>query len=565
MKTARPILANLLAIALCAGAAHAQAPQDETARLAGLQAGFAPVDLDADTSALPPNERLALGKLVEAAELMDPIFMQQIWSGNTSTLLRLLKDRSPLGQARLRSFPTEKGPWDRQDGNKSFIAGAPPKPAQGDFYPADASKDEVEKWIASLPAQSKAQATGFFSVVRRFPGGALKTVPYSVQYQNQLQTAAGLLKDAAALTAQPALRTYLEKRAAAFADDDYYASDVAWMELDASIEPTIGPYETYEDEWFGAKAAFEAFICLRDEAETSKLQRFSGELQWLEDRLPIEKKWRNPKLGAMSPIRVVNEVFASGDAAHGVTTAAFNLPNDERVTREKGSKRTMLRNVQQAKFRTVLLPIASRALPEADRSSVDFDAFFTHILMHELMHGLGPHDVPGADGKSTTPVRILLKETASALEEAKADVSGLWALQRLIDKGVLDQSLEKTLYVTYLASSFRTLRFGTAEAHGKGMALQVNYILDQGGFKVGADGAFSVDARRIKGAVEGLTRDIMTIQAKGDYAAAKSLLGRLGVVRPQVQAVLDRLTDIPVDIEPRFVAAQRLAGESPGD
>ena len=240
------------------------------------------------------------------------------------------------------------------------MPGVPAKPEGANFYPAGATKDEVERWLSALPASEKAAAQGFFTTIRRGPDGKLVAVPYSVEYQGELARAAELLREAAAATAQPSLRAFLEKRATAFLSNDYYESDVAWMELDATIEPTIGPYETYEDGWFGYKAAFEAFITLRDEAETAKLARLGSELQWLEDRLPIDPALRNPKLGALAPIRVVDVVFSAGDANRGVQTAAFNLPNDERVVAEKGSKRVMLKNTQRAKFDTVLAPIAKR-------------------------------------------------------------------------------------------------------------------------------------------------------------------------------------------------------------
>ncbi len=258
----------------------------------------------------------------------------------------------------------------------------------------------------------------------------------------------------------------------------------------------------------------------------------------------------------MAPIRVVNEIFAAGDAARGVTTAAYNLPNDEAVVREMGSKRVMLRNVQQAKFEKVLVPIARIALDARDRASVSFDAFFTHILMHELVHGLGPHAVQG----SGAPVRAALADAYSALEEAKADVGGLFALQKLVDDGKLDRSLERTLYPTFVASAFRSIRFGTGEAHGKGMALQLSWLLDAGAIAPRKDGTFAIDAARTKAAVVSLTREIMTIQARGDREAAKALLDRMAVVRPEVQRVLDRLRDVPVDVAPRFVTAEELAG-----
>jgi hypothetical protein len=254
---------------------------------------------------------------------------------------------------------------------------------------------------------------------------------------------------------------------------------------------------------------------------------------------------------------VVNEVFCAGDANHGVQTAAYNLPNDERIEKLKGTKRVMLKNVQEAKFKTVLLPIAKVALSTADQANVAFDAFFTHILMHELMHGLGPHYVGGPAGKAT--VRAALEDTYSALEEAKADISGLFAMQLLVDKGVLPKAMERTMYTTFLASAFRSIRFGVSEAHGRGQALQLNWLVDRGAFTVAADGTFAVDAGKVKEGVQSLTRELMTVQGTGDRARAQKLLAELGVVRPPVKKVLDRLGKVPVDIAPRFVTADKLA------
>jgi hypothetical protein len=528
----------------------------EAQKLQAMAARFAPVELTADVSALPGNERQALAKLVEAAKVFDALFLRQVWEGNEAMLIDLVRDDSPLGRARRHYFLINKGPWSRLDQNRPFVPGAPEKPEDANFYPAGATKEEVEGWFKTLSPAERTRATGFFTTIRRGPDGRFIAVPYSLEYQGEVAHVAGLLREAAALTTQPTLKNFLEMRAASLLSNDYYDSDVAWMELDASIEPTIGPYEVYEDAWFNYKAAFEAFITLRDDAETAKLARFGAELQEIENNLPIDPKYRNPKLGAMAPIRVVNTVFSSGDANRGVQTAAFNLPNDERVIAEKGSKRVMLKNNQEAKFRMVLQPIAQVALAADDRQHVSFDAFFTHILMHELMHGLGPHNI-NVGGRATT-VRQEFKDTYSTIEEAKADVSGLFALQLLVNRQKLDKALDQTMYVTYLASMFRSIRFGITEAHGRGVAIQLNYFLDNGGVTVAQDGTFAVNPERIRQNVTDLTRDIMTMQAAGDYNAARQMMEQLGVVRPQVQAVLDRLTSVPVDIEPRFVTADEL-------
>jgi len=534
------------------------------AELQKMTARFAPAEIGADISALPKNEREALARMVDAARIMDALFLRQVWAGNDAMLQELAQQAArPVGPrasrtaaARLHYFLINKGPWDRLDHNRAFVPGAPAKPEAANFYPAAAGKAEIQKWLDGLSGATKEAATGFFTTIRRGEKGFV-AVPYSIEYQGELARAAELLREAAQLTSDATLKKFLTARADAFLSNDYYASDVAWMELDAAIEPTIGPYEVYEDEWFNAKAAFEAFITVRDEAESKKLQAFSDHLQELENNLPVDPKYRNPKLGALAPIKVVNVVFAAGDGNRGVQTAAYNLPNDERVVREKGTKRVMLKNMQDAKFRMVLLPISKVALPAADQAKISFDAFFTHILMHELMHGLGPHAI-GVGGRQTT-VRQELKETYSTIEEAKADISGLWALRQLADKKQIDPTIAKTMYTTFLASAFRSIRFGVNEAHGRGIAIQVNYLLDAGAFKVRQDGTFTVDSAKIGDAVTALTREILTLQAEGSYTKAKDMLDRLGVVRPEVQKVLDKLAGIPVDIEPKFTTAAQLA------
>jgi hypothetical protein len=531
----------------------------DVARLQTMAARFAPVEIGADISALPPNEQKALARLVEAGYVMDRLFIRQVWDRNEFTLRELQADKSPLGQARLNYFQINKGPWSRLDHDAAFVPGVPAKPEGANFYPTGATKAFLDAWLTTLSPADHAKATGFFTTIRRGADGQFEIVPYSTEYKAELTRAAGMLRDAAALTGDATLKRFLTSRADAFLSNDYYASDVAWMELDSAVEPTIGPYEVYEDEWFNYKAAFEAFITVRDAAESAKLVRFSTELQDIENHLPIDPRLRNPKLGGMAPIRVVNVVLAAGDGNRGVQTAAYNLPNDERVIREKGAKRVMLKNMQEAKFARALVPISKVVLSVADQKNLSFEAFFTHILMHELMHGLGPHDITVA-GRATT-VRQELKETYSAIEEAKADVSGLFALQHLVDKGVIAKPMEQTMYTTFLASAFRSIRFGINEAHGRGIAIQMNYLLDAGAFVVAKDGTFAVNAAKIKPAVAALTGEIMTLQSEGSYAKAKGLIERLAVVRPEVKRALDKLTDVPVDIQPIFTTATKLVGK----
>ncbi|HJT68023.1 MAG TPA: hypothetical protein VJ749_16310 [Pyrinomonadaceae bacterium] len=526
------------------------------ADLAKKIARFAPTTLTADVSKLPAKDRQALDKIIAAAKLLDPLFLRQVWSGNDALEKKLLADKTPAGHERLHYFYINDGPWSRLDNNEPFIEGVPKeKPPQANYYPDDITKDEFNAWVQTLSEADKQKATGFFWLIRRGADRKLTIVPYSQAYRDYLEPAARLLREAASLTTNPTLRDFLNKRAEAFGSDDYYESDVAWMDLDSPIDVTIGPYETYEDELFSYKAAFESYITIRDDAETAKLAKFSGHLQELENNLPIDPRYRNPKLGAASPIRVVNEVFGSGEGNSGVQTAAFNLPNDERVVKEKGSKRVMLKNVQDAKFNKTLIPISRVVLDANEQSALSFDSFFTHILCHELMHGLGPHNIT-VNGQETT-VRKQLKELYSAIEEAKADMTGLWALQYMIDHGVIDKAMERTLYTTYLASMFRSVRFGIAEAHGRGVAMQFNYLTDEGAIRFNeGKGTFSIDPAKIKEGVRKLTHDLLTLEAEGSYETAKSMLDKYAVIRPSMQQALEKLKDVPVDIEPVFPLAK---------
>jgi hypothetical protein len=531
-------------------------PAADNSELAKKISRFAPTTLTADTSALSAGDRAALDKIIEAAKLLDPLFLRQVWSGNDELHKKLEADKSPQGQERLHYFLINDGPWSRLDKNEAFIDGVPKeKPPQANFYPDDITKDAFNSWLAGLPDADKENATGYFHTIRRDASGKLISVPYSQEYREFLEPAAKLLREAAALTTNASLKDFLTKRADAFASNDYYASDVAWMDLKGPIDVTIGPYETYEDELFGYKAGFEAYVTLTDVAESAKLEKFSEQLQELENNLPMDARYRNPKLGASAPMRVVNEVFASGEGNNGVQTAAFNLPNDERVVKEKGSARIMLKNVQDAKFNKVLVPITGVVLSPDQQRAVAFDSFFTHILMHELMHGLGPHNID-VGGQATT-VRLQLKELYSSIEEAKADVTGLWALQFLLDKGVIEKQMQSTLYTTYLASMFRSVRFGLTESHARGVAMQFNYFTDEGAIKFDATTKkFSIDNDKIRAAVTKLTHELLTVEAEGSYEKAKAMLDKYSVIRPEMQGALDSLKDVPVDIEPIFPLAK---------
>lgn len=580
-------------------AAHGDVTMNESqasdlAKLKKMMARFAPIEFSVDISALSAGDKKALAKLVEAAHVIDDIFLTQLWSGNHALYAKLKQDSTALGKARLQYFWLNKGPWSALDGEEAFLLNVPAKKLPGaNFYPENMAKAEFDIWMQGLTEEQQAQARSFFTVLTRGPmsdrsqhelkpgqpvrllggpakQGQLTVVPYSEAYKADLQKAARLLKQAADLTDNASLKKFLISRADAFLSNDYYESDLAWMDLDAPLDITIGPYETYNDEIFGYKASYEVYVNLRDEQETGKLTAFSQHLQEIENNLPIDEKFRNAKLGSQAPIRVVNEVYAGGDGNHGVQTAAYNLPNDERVITQKGAKRVMLKNVQEAKFKETLVPISKQVLSKDEQNLLSFDWFFTHILAHELSHGLGPHQIT-VDDKKTTP-REQLKDLYSAIEEAKADVLGLYSLQYMIDHAQqmrmekvlpLGPDAEKKLYTTFLASSFRTLRFGLHEAHGKGMALQVNYLMDKGAFIVRPDGTFAVDFAKVKDGVRDLTHDLLMLEANGDYAAAKQMLDKLVVIRPEFQKAIDSLSNLPTDIRPVFVTADKLAGKTP--
>ena len=546
------------------------ASMPDAQQLEKMAARFAPTPLRVDTTKLSSGDRQALVKLIAAARILNYVFLEQRWDGNPALYDRLQKDTTPLGRARLHYFWLNKGPWSDIDEFKAFLPGVPArKPMGANFYPENMTKEAFEQWVAQLSPQEQERAKSFFTVIRRntqSTGGDFMAIPYSQAYAQDLTSAASLLREAAALTDNESLKKFLNLRADAFLSNDYYESDMAWMDLDAPLDITIGPYETYNDELFGYKAAFEAYVGLRDDEESAKLSAFAKHLQEIEDNLPIDPQYRAPKLGAAAPIRVMDQILATGDGAHGVQTAAYNLPNDDRVVQQKGSKRVMLKNVQEAKFRSVLLPIARRMLTQQAMVDVSFNPFFTHIVAHELMHGLGPHQIK-VDGRDTT-AREELKDVFGAIEEAKADVTGLFALQYMMDHAKTmgldkllpsDEAAERQLYTTYLASAFRTLRFGLNDAHGKGMAVQFNFFIDKGAYVRHSDGTYGVDMSKIKPAIAELDHDLLTLEAQGDYAGAKSLLDRMGVIRPELRKTLGSLQAIPTDIEPIFVTAEELA------
>lgn len=518
---------------------HVKIAPDVSTRLAQ----FAPVELKADLSGLSAEDLAVAAPLVEAARVIDGIFLRQAYGGNEALGSALLGEDGPLGKSARAYFVLNAGPFDRLDAFKPFL-GEAKHPDGAGYYPEDLTKAEMERWLNEHP-NDKAAFESLTTVIER-RDGRLVAVPYSQAYRDELERAAVLLRDAASKTSNASLKRFLTSRAAAFGTDDYFASDIDWMDLDANLEVVIGPYETYEDSLFGYKAAFEAYVTATLPKESAALARYKGELPWLERNLPIPDEHKNPNRGTDSPIRVVDLLAAGGDAATGIPAIAFNLPNDERVREAKGSKKVLMRNLMRAKFDEVLQPIAERTIASDQVTKVSFEAFFEEVLHHELSHGLGPGLIL-KDGKKTD-VRLELKELYSTLEEAKADVAGVYNLLALMDKGVVDAALRENLYPTYVAGLFRSARFGLHEAHGRGVVAQFNYLLAKGALAVDAGGRFRAVPEKFPAGIRELLGEILMIQAKGDYAAATAFLDRYGVATPELEAAIARLADVPVDV-----------------
>ncbi|XP_050234654.1 nudix hydrolase 3-like isoform X2 [Mercurialis annua] len=585
--------------------------ENTTARSLTLQKQlyrYAPVSLSEELSGLSDGDKEALCFLIKAAKVVDEIFYVQVWHSNPSLRdwLKEHADASELDKMKWMYYSINKSPWSSLDENKAFLTTADSavkllpeatKPVGGwkgleyksafpihippgaNFYPPDMDKMEFELWKSTLTESQQEDATGFFTVIKRHSefnldssllnqtvGSAghlvgkhdLFSIPYSGEYNSLLAKAAELLHKAGNLASSPSLKRLLHSKANAFLSNDYYDSDIAWMELDSKLDVTIGPYETYEDTLFGYKAAFEAFIGVRDDKATAQLKLFGDNLQVLEQNLPIDNAYKSTGVNA-APIRVIQLIFNAGDVK-GPQTVAFNLPNDERIVKDRGTSMVMLKNVSQAKFKHILQPIADVCITKEQKELVDFESFFTHTICHECCHGIGPHSITLPNGEKST-VRKELQELHSALEEAKADIVGLWALKFLIDKDMLSKSLVESMYVSFLAGCFRSVRFGLKEAHGKGQAVQFNWLFEKKAFILHPDGTFSIDFAKVEGAVESLSREILTIQAKGDKAAARLLLQKYCVMTEPLKLALNKLeaVQVPVDIVPTFPIADEIS------
>ncbi|HYU33059.1 MAG TPA: hypothetical protein VEW48_12935 [Thermoanaerobaculia bacterium] len=510
-------------------------------------AQFSPTPLTADLSVLSAKDRQVLDKLVEAAKLMNEIFLRQAWAGNPELQQRIAGWTSGDQGAARQYFQVMYGPWDRTDGKKPFL-GDLQHPAGAGYYPEGMAKEDFEAWLAAHPGDRDSFLSSFTTIHRH--GKDLVAVPYPQEYRQWLEPAARLLREAAALTGNASLKKFLELRADAFLSNDYYASDFAWMDLQSPVEVTIGPYETYEDELFGYKAAFEGVVTVDVPKESAALARYKELLPWLERNLPIPDEHKNLSRGAESPIRVVDTVYTSGDCRAGVQTVAFNLPNDERVRQAKGSKKVLLRNMMHAKYDKILGPIAQAVLVPDQVGDLSFEAFYNEVLHHELSHGLGPGKIK-KDGKETE-VRLELKDLFSTIEEAKADVMGVYNILALIDKGEMPKELRRTLEPTYVAGLFRSARFGVDEAHGQGVVAQFNYLAGKGALVVDSNARYRSVPEKFPGAIRDLLHDMLMLQATGDYEGTKQFLEKYGKVTPSLREAIGRLSTVPVDIRPVY-------------
>jgi hypothetical protein len=486
--------------------------------------------IDYDRSLLNDNEKQVVAKLIEATKAIDELYWRQVSEHNPEWRAQSAKQ----GGAGYEYFLANKGPWDRLKENEPF-AGTMKKPAGAAFYP-----------------DQKEQLEGLFTVVRR-DGAKLVARPYSEFYRPYLEQAAKAMREAAALTTNASLKRFLTTRADAFFSNDYRESDIAWMDLDGPIEVVIGPYEVYEDNLFNYKAAFESFVTVVDRPESDKLAAYAHALPEMERNLPEPEQYKNTTRGTESPIKVVQEIYTGGEAREGVQTAAFNLPNDEVVREKKGSKKVLLKNVMDAKFRQSGKPIALRVLDPSLQNLLSFDAYFNHTLFHELSHGLGPGFV--MVGGQRVEARKPLKELYSTIEECKADVLGVWNILFAQNRKLLTGFDDRQLLATYVGLMFRGTRFGIGEAHGRGTAVQWNWLREKGAVTPSSDGKFTVDFAKARGAVRDLATELLTIEATGDYARAKTLLDKYGVETPEMKTVTATLKDIPVDITPVFPAA----------
>jgi hypothetical protein len=497
---------------------------------------YYPVTLSADISHLSLEQKQMLAVLIEASEIMDDLFWQQALGQDKTTFLSQIIDSQVQNFAAINY-----GPWDRLNGDQAFLSDTNEKLLGAQFYPADMTKAEFE-------ANNFEDKNGLYSMVRRDKNGQLVAIPYSTYFAEELAMASQLLLKAASLAQDPSFAAYLNLRAEALLTDNYQASDYAWMDMKTNpIELVYGPIETYEDQLFGYRAAFESYVLLKDLAWSERLSKYASFLPELQQGLPVEAKYKAQMPGANADLNAYDVIYYAGHSNAGSKTIAINLPNDEEVQLKKGTRRLQLKNAMQAKFDSILLPISKQLIVPEQRQHITFNAFFANTMFHEVAHGLGIKTVLGSE----QTVRQALKEYASALEEGKADILGLYMVQQLLAKGVIDEGMLEDYYVTFMAGIFRSVRFGASSAHGKANMIRFNFFQEYKAFSRNEDGFYQVDMLKMTEAIDALSNKILTLQGDGDYAGVAELVADKGVIKAQLQQDLDKLTaaDIPVDID----------------
>ncbi len=496
---------------------------------------FVPFRLTTDLSVLSENQKKMLPYLFKAARIMDDIFWTEAYGDKVEVLA---KATSPAMEKFIR---INYGPWERLNDNKPFLEGYGEKPAGAGFYPTDMTKEEFDAW-------DEPSKNSLYTIIERDENGKLISVPYHVVFNDQIEEAVGYIRQAAELAEDTGLKKYLELRADALLSDDYYASDVAWMEMKSNIiDFVVGPIESYEDQLFGYKASHEAYILVKDKMWSDKLAKYAALLPELQKQLPCAEPYKSEMPGADSDLNAYDVVYYAGDCNAGSKTIAINLPNDEQVRADKGSRKLQLKNSMQAKFDKILVPIADLLITEDQRSHVKFDAFFENTMFHEVAHGLGLGNT--VDGSQT--VRQALKETYTSLEEGKADILGLWVVYKLNEMGEFTDKDMMDNFVTFMAGIFRSVRFGAASAHGKANMIRFNYFEEKGAFERDAEtGTYRVNFDKMKQAMMDMTDLILTIQGDGDYEKAQKMIEEKGIIREELQNDLDRIgsAGIPVDI-----------------
>jgi Peptidase family M49 len=532
------------------GAHNGPQKADELAYdMAAQRAKIARIDMPVDTSFLTAEEKTVINKLIEAAGYMSEIYLRQRAENNPAIRAEIAASNMADKALTLDMFDLHFGPWDTLDEAHPFY-GNTPMPKGAAFYPADMDKAEFEAWITAHP-EDKEAFTSLYTVIRR-EGDTLVAIPYREHYSQWLVPAAKLLREASEITSNPSLKDFLAKRADSFLSDEYFQSELAWMDLkDTPIEVAIGPYEVYTDGLFGYKAAYEAFITIKNPEESAAVARYKNYLRDMEANLPVDEAYKNFKRGFESPIAVTYQIHGGGDNVPGVQTIAFNLPNDERVREAKGAKKVLLNNVLKAKFKLILAPMAAKILAPDQLVLLDAKYMGLETLFHELSHSLGPGTIT-VDGRETS-VNAELKELASAMEEGKADVMGAYNILFLMNKGELPITERDSMLATYFAGLFRSMRFGIDEAHGRGAAFQYSYLKNAGAFTVDAKtGHYRLDFDKMTATVTKLVHDIVILQGDGNYQGAKAFLNENAKLDAPARAGIHRARDIPVDIQPVY-------------